>query len=92
MPGTAVGPGAIPVLGINGLHNPPEIQNLTPGISARVATFFRDIALGGCLSGGGEAPRNVNEIQDVNKAVLFFPLHGLSGRKFPLNTSARNRK
>jgi len=35
----AVGPGAIPDFGINWFQSPPEIQNLTPGLSTRVKPF-----------------------------------------------------
>jgi hypothetical protein len=46
------GPGAIPVTGINGVHNPPEIQNPTPVIFTQVETFFRDIAPGAATVAG----------------------------------------
>jgi len=51
---TGVGPGAIPVIGINGLHCPAETRNLTPGIHTPVETFFRNIAPGVCRSGGAK--------------------------------------
>jgi hypothetical protein len=67
MAGPAVGPEAIPVIVIIGLHGPPEIQNLTQGISTQVETPFQRYRAGGCPSGGGEAPKNVHENQDINK-------------------------
>jgi len=51
---TAVGAGAIPDIRITGVHGPPEIQNLTPGIFARFDTF-RDIE-GGLPRLRGQSP------------------------------------
>ena len=52
---TAVGPGAIPVIGINGLHSPPKIQNLTHGLSTRVEI------VPGAAAVAGQSPQERHE-------------------------------
>jgi hypothetical protein len=49
-----VGPGAIPVLGINGLHSPPEILNLTPGSLPGLQPFSEISRWGGASLAGAK--------------------------------------
>jgi hypothetical protein len=61
-----VGSGAIPVIGINGLNSPPEIQNLNPGISIPVLKlFWRDIAPGVAIVAGAKPPRTSMKIRSL---------------------------
>jgi hypothetical protein len=65
------GPGAIPVTGINGVHNPQDIQNLTPVISTQVGTFFRDIAPGAATVSGAKHPKTSTKIR-ISKKEPFL--------------------
>ncbi len=58
---TAVSPGAVPFIGMNGLLSPTRIRDLTHLIYTRLKPFS-EISRRGCHSGGGKAPRTSMEI------------------------------